>query len=105
MELSRVITVSDRSAAGLRPDLSGPALAELIRAAGYDVEIRLVADGSESVREALRAALDEGARLIVTTGGTGVGPRDRTPEATAAVIDRELPGLAEAIRAEGRRHS
>ena len=105
MELSRVITVSDRSAAGLRPDLSGPALAELIRAAGYDVEIRLVADGSESVREALRAALDEGARLIVTTGGTGVGPRDRTPEATVAVIDRELPGIAEALRAEGRRHS
>ncbi len=105
MELSKVITVSDRSAAGVRTDESGPSLAAALRTAGYEVSLSVVADGEESVRAALLAGLAEGARLIVTTGGTGVGPRDRTPEATVAVIDRELPGIAEALRAEGRRHS
>jgi molybdenum cofactor synthesis domain-containing protein len=105
MELSKVITVSDRSAAGLRADLSGPVLADALRAGGYDVSVVVVPDGEGPVRDALRAALAEGARLIVTTGGTGVGPRDQTPEATGAVLDRELPGIAEALRAEGRRHS
>lgn len=105
MERSTVITVSDRSAAGVRVDESGPSLAATLRSAGYDVAQRVVADGEEPVREALLAALAEGARLIVTTGGTGVGPRDRTPEATEAVLDRQLPGIAEALRAEGRRHS
>lgn len=105
MERSTVITVSDRSAAGVRVDESGPSLAAALRSAGYDVAQRVVADGEEPVREALLAALAEGARLIVTTGGTGVGPRDRTPEATEAVLDRQLPGIAEALRAEGRRHS
>lgn len=105
MERSTVITVSDRSAAGVRVDESGPSLAATLRSAGYDVSQRVVADGEGSVRAALLAALAEGARLIVTTGGTGVGPRDRTPEATEAVIDRQLPGIAEALRAEGRRHS
>jgi molybdenum cofactor synthesis domain-containing protein len=105
MELSTVITVSDRSAAGVRPDGSGPVLAEALRAAGYDVSVVVVPDGEGSVREALRAALAEGSRLIITTGGTGVGPRDHTPEATRGVIDRELPGIAEALRAEGRKHS
>ncbi len=104
MELSRVITVSDRSAAGLRADLSGPVLADALRAGGYDVSV-VVPDGEGPVRDALRAALADGARLIVTTGGTGVGPRDQTPEATGIVLDRELPGIAEALRAEGRRHS
>jgi molybdenum cofactor synthesis domain-containing protein len=105
MELSRVITVSDRSAAGVRADVSGPVLADALRAAGYDVSVVVVPDGEIPVREALCTALAEGARLIVTTGGTGVGPRDHTPEATSGVIDRELPGIAEALRAEGRKHS
>lgn len=105
MVLSLVITVSDRSAAGVRADASGPALVEALRGAGHDVSVVVVPDGEASVAAALRAALAAGARLIVTTGGTGVGPRDRTPEATRLVIDRELPGVGEALRAEGRQHS
>ena len=101
----RVITVSDRSAAGLRDDLSGPVLADGLRDAGFGVSVVVVADGEESVAVALRAALADGCRLIVTTGGTGVGPRDRTPEGTRAVIDRELPGIGEALRAAGAQHS
>ncbi len=97
-----VITVSDRCARGTATDASGPSLAGGLRAAGYEVgAVRVVADGASSVERALRAALDEGARVVLTTGGTGVGPRDRTPEGTARVIDLELPGVAEAIRARG----
>lgn len=105
MEATTVITVSDRSAAGLRADLSGPALASSLSAAGYAVSVVIVPDGVDCVTQALRAAIAGGSRLVVTTGGTGIGPRDRTPEATAAVIDRELPGVAELLRAEGRAHS
>jgi len=105
MELCRVITVSDMSAAGEREDLSGPALADALRQAGYMVDVVVVPDGEDSVRDALLAALGAGARLVVTTGGTGVGPRDRTPEGTLAVIDRELPGVAELLRADGVRHA
>ncbi len=101
----QVIVVSDRCAAGTREDRSGPAAVELLREAGFDVSLTVVADGVATVTAALRAALAEGSRLIVTSGGTGVGPRDRTPEATAQVVDRELPGIAEALRAEGLRHS
>jgi len=95
------ITVSDRCAAGERPDRSGPALAEALRAAGHQVATYLVPDGEESVARVLREAIASGARLVVTTGGTGVGPRDRTPEGTVSVLDRELPGVAERIRAAG----
>lgn len=105
MEATRVITVSDRSAAGEREDLSGPALVAELSAAGYRPSSVIVPDGVEAVSAALRAALSDGARLIVTTGGTGISPRDYTPEATAAVIDQELPGIAEALRAAGRQHS
>lgn len=98
-----VVTVSDRSARGERPDASGPAAAAALRLAGFRVDdVRVVPDGTDSVREALRAAVEAGADLVVTLGGTGVGPRDRTPEGTRAVLDRELPGVAEAIRAAGR---
>jgi molybdenum cofactor synthesis domain-containing protein len=98
-----VVTVSDRSARGQRPDLSGPAAAAALREAGLHVgEVVVVPDGTAPVRQALRQAVAAGADLVVTLGGTGVGPRDRTPEATRAVLDRELPGVAEAIRAAGR---
>ncbi|MDQ7993934.1 MAG: molybdopterin-binding protein [Propionicimonas sp.] len=87
-----VITVSDRCAAGEREDRSGPVLAGALREAGHDVTGYLVPDGAESVGSALREALAAGALLIVTTGGTGVGPRDRTPEGTRAVLDRYAAG-------------
>jgi len=101
--LCRVITVSDRSAAGTRPDLSGPILAEGLTADGWQVSVDVVGDGRESVEAALRKALHDGVRLVVTTGGTGVGPRDETPEGTRGVLDRELPGIGELLRANGAR--
>lgn len=101
--LCRVITVSDRSAAGVREDLSGPILAEGLTDAGWQVAVQVVADGSRSVEAAIRQALAAGVQLIVTTGGTGVSPRDQTPEGTRPVLDRELPGIAEALRARGSR--
>lgn len=103
--LSRVITVSDRCAAGVREDVSGPALVQALEAAGHEVSLVVVPDGEESVRAALLEALDAGAQVILTTGGTGVGPRDRTPEGTRPVLDRLLPGVAELLRARGAEHS
>ncbi len=97
---ARVITVSNRSAAGQREDTSGALAAARLEAAGFRVTRALVADGAENVRAALDAALESGARFVVTSGGTGVTPTDRTPEGTRGVLDRELPGLAELLRAE-----
>ena len=97
--LAKVITVSDGVADGTREDKSGAALGERLRAAGYEVVERTVtADGAEEVAEALRHACDGFTGLVVTTGGTGFGPRDLTPEGTLAVLDRQAPGLAEAMR-------
>lgn len=96
-----VIVVSDRSAAGQRPDASGPRAAELLQAAGFPATVTVVADGADSVRAALEQALAGGARLVITSGGTGAGPRDRTPEGTRPLLDLELPGIAELLRAEG----
>ncbi|WP_424447743.1 MogA/MoaB family molybdenum cofactor biosynthesis protein [Microbacterium arborescens] len=97
-----VITVSDRSARGERPDTAGPLAVEALRAADWDCpDATIVADGASSVADALRAAIAAGARLIVTTGGTGVSPRDETPEGTGEVIERELPGIAEELRRRG----
>jgi molybdopterin adenylyltransferase len=97
-----VLTVSDRSARGERTDESGPALAELLREAGATVVMQeVVSDEPGPLTERLRALADGGdVHLVLTTGGTGLSPRDNTPEATRAVIEREVPGLAEAMRAE-----
>ncbi len=97
-----VITVSDRSARGEREDASGPLLAELLRETGAAVVAQeVVADDPEPLAARLRQFADrEDVNLVLTTGGTGLAPRDNTPEATRAVIEREVPGLAEAMRAE-----
>ncbi|MEO6922583.1 MAG: MogA/MoaB family molybdenum cofactor biosynthesis protein [Bryocella sp.] len=96
-----VVTVSDRCSAGTQVDLSGPAVAETLRAAGMDIlAIRVVADEREAIAALLLSCSSEAA-LVMTTGGTGLAPRDVTPEATAEVCERLVPGLAERIRAEG----
>ena len=94
-----VLTVSDGVARGERDDRSGDLLAELLAEAGFEVERRVVPDEREDIAAAL-VELAESSRLVLTTGGTGVAQRDVTPEATAAVIEREVPGIAEAIRAD-----
>ena len=96
-----VLTISDGVAAGSRQDESGTALVARLERLGCTVEHAVVADDREAIRVALLSALDEHA-LIVTTGGTGLTPRDVTPQATAAVLEYEVPGLAEAMRATGR---
>ncbi|MDR7383530.1 MogA/MoaB family molybdenum cofactor biosynthesis protein [Promicromonospora iranensis] len=97
-----VITVSDRCARGESEDRSGPTAVSLLEQAGLtDVRSHLVPDGVETVRDVLRTALDEGARLVITTGGTGIAPRDLTPEGTREVLDYEIPGIAEAVRQQG----
>jgi molybdopterin adenylyltransferase len=97
-----ILTVSDRSARGLRPDLSGPALEELVTAQGWKIErTAVIADDLDLLRETLSTWADgAGLDIILTTGGTGFSPRDVTPEATRLVIEREAPGLAEAMRFE-----
>ena len=101
MYTAAVITVSDRSARGERPDEAGPVVAARLRAAGYEVVLTaIVPDEQDQISQALRDASDErGIALIVTTGGTGFAPRDVTPEATAAVCSRLTPGIPEAMRA------
>jgi molybdopterin adenylyltransferase len=94
-----VITVSTRAAGGVYADDAGPAVAGLLRADGWEVgDVVVVPDGRSVVADAIRAACAD-AVLVVTSGGTGVHPRDLTPEATRDVIEREVPGLAEAMRA------
>ncbi len=94
-----VLTVSDGVHAGVREDLSGATLDELLRDEGFEVERRVVPDELTAIASALNELSDQ-ALLILTTGGTGFAPRDVTPEATREVVDREAPGIAEAIRAD-----
>lgn len=97
-----ILTVSDKGARGEREDRSGPAIREMIEAAGGEVvRVKIVPDEQAEIRAALIAWSDEGLDLVLTTGGTGFSPRDWTPEATKSVIEREAPGLAEAMRRAG----
>ena len=94
-----VLTVSDGVDMGTRDDASGEALEDLLRAEGYDVIRRVVPDERAAIAEAIEELAEE-ARLVLTTGGTGMGPRDVTPEATSSVLERGAPGIAEAIRTD-----
>ncbi len=94
-----MLTVSDGVAAGTRDDSSGDLLERLLAEGGFDVVRRVVADEEDAIGQAI-AELSAEVSLVLTTGGTGLGPRDVTPEATAAVIDRPAPGIAEALRAD-----
>ncbi|WP_075779509.1 MogA/MoaB family molybdenum cofactor biosynthesis protein [Streptomyces acidiscabies] len=97
-----VVTASNRASAGVYEDKGGPLVAEGLRALGFAVDGPQIVPDGDPVETVLRAGVDAGYDVIVTTGGTGVSPTDRTPEATRAVLDREVPGIAEAIRAYGR---
>ncbi|MBD8078703.1 MogA/MoaB family molybdenum cofactor biosynthesis protein [Cellulosimicrobium arenosum] len=100
-----VVTVSDRCSRGEAEDRSGPLLVSLLADAGYArVEARVVPDGAESVRDVLTLLLLDGARLVLTTGGTGLAPRDLTPEGTRLVVEREVPGIADELRRRGAEH-
>jgi len=97
-----ILTVSDKGARGEREDRSGPAIRELMEAAGGEVvRARVVPDEPDEIRAALVDWTEEGLDLILTTGGTGFSPRDWTPEATRSVIERETPGIGEAMRLAG----
>lgn len=99
MNAAKILTVSDGVVAGTRDDRSGEALALYLEAEGFEIsDRRVVPDGVQSVADALRVMTSGFAGLLVTTGGTGFGPRDLTPEGTTAAIEREAPGLAEAMR-------
>jgi molybdenum cofactor synthesis domain-containing protein len=95
-----VVTVSDGVAAGVREDRSGDVVEAILQESGFSVQRQVVADESDEIKAVLIAA-SENSRLVVTTGGTGLGPRDVTPEATIDVIDREAPGLAQLMIATG----
>ena len=97
-----VLTVSNRAYAGVYQDRGGPLLADGLRELGFSVDGPDVVPDGEPVAEALRRAVAEGYDVVLTTGGTGITPMDLTPEMTARLIDRPVPGIAEAIRAHGR---
>jgi len=100
-----VLTVSDGVMAGTREDLSGEAVAERLTSLGFEVRREVVADEPTDIASVVSTAADSGTRLIVTSGGTGLGPRDRTPEAVTPIVDYIVPGFGEAMRAEGRTHT
>jgi molybdenum cofactor synthesis domain-containing protein len=98
---AHVITASNRAAAGVYPDRGGPLVVEWLRERGYQVPDATVAPDGSPVGEAMRAAVADGVDVVVTTGGTGISPTDATPEVTRELLDFEIPGLADAIRAAG----
>src|SRR5262245_22472795 len=103
MNLGRalILTISDTAAAGKRDDLSGPEAKRILEEAGFEVAaVEILPDEQAQIESRLRRASDEGFRLVITSGGTGLSPRDVTPEATLAVIDRHVPGIAELMRLE-----
>ncbi len=96
-----VVTASNRAAAGVYEDTTGPLIVAALQGWGFDVDAPAVVGDGPPVGDAIRAALAAGAVVVLTTGGTGVNPTDRTPEQTRPLLDLELPGVAEAIRAHG----
>ena len=96
-----VVVASNRAATGVYEDTTGPLIVAALRDAGFAVGEPAVVPDGEPVGAAIRAAVDAGARVVLTTGGTGLTPTDRTPEVTLPLLDREVPGVAEAIRAQG----
>jgi len=102
MTRAAVVTVSDRTAAGAREDTSGPIAVTVLREAGFECDDAVVVpDGADSVERALAALVVAGIELVITTGGTGVALRDQTPEGTARVVTRQVPGVAEELRRRG----
>lgn len=99
---ARVVVASNRAAAGVYEDTSGPLLVAGLRELGCTVDAPVVVPDGDPVGDALRAARDEGVDVVLTSGGTGITPTDRTPEVTNALLDYEIPGIAEAIRAHSR---
>jgi molybdenum cofactor synthesis domain-containing protein len=99
---ARVIVASNRAWAGVYADSSGPILVTGLRQLGFEVDDPVVVPDGDPVGQALREAVDDGADLVVTSGGTGITPTDRTPDVTREVLDYEVPGIAEAIRASSR---
>jgi molybdenum cofactor synthesis domain-containing protein len=102
--IARVVVASNRAAAGVYDDTTGPVIESWLRERGWAAAVSLVPDGAP-VGDALRTAVEEAVDLVVTTGGTGASPTDRTPEQTRAVIDFEIPGIAEEIRRVGAQHT
>jgi molybdenum cofactor synthesis domain-containing protein len=96
-----VISASNRAAAGVYEDTTGPLIVAALQAEGYDVTGPVVVPDGQPVADAIRSAIDSGARAVLTTGGTGLTPTDLTPDVTRPLLDREVPGIADAIRAHG----
>ena len=96
-----VVVASNRAAAGVYADATGPLIVAWLRERGFVCDDPVVVPDGDPVGEAVRRAVDAGARVVLTTGGTGLTPTDRTPEVTAALLDREVPGIAESVRAAG----
>jgi molybdenum cofactor synthesis domain-containing protein len=96
-----VVVASNRAADGVYTDETGPLIVDALRSWGFTAEAAVVVHDGDPVAEAIAAALAAGVAVVLTTGGTGINPTDRTPEATRPLLDRELPGVAEAMRAQG----
>jgi molybdenum cofactor synthesis domain-containing protein len=98
---AEVVVASNRAAAGVYADETGPLIVEFLQSLGFAVDAPIVVPDGDPVGEAIQAAVDGGARVVLTTGGTGLTPTDQTPEQTRRVVQREVPGIAESIRAAG----